>query len=47
MPSKTYSAQVTLLKAVPISVETDIAKGLYQFGIVGLPDKAVEEARDR
>jgi len=43
----TYGAQVTLLEAVPVAVETDIARGLYQFAIVGLPDKAVEEARDR
>ncbi|MBX4215507.1 YifB family Mg chelatase-like AAA ATPase [Candidatus Parcubacteria bacterium] len=45
--AKTYGAQVTLLEAVPVAVETDIARGLYQFAIVGLPDKAVEEARDR
>ena len=33
---------------MPISVETDISRGtLYAFSIVGLPDKAVEEARDR
>lgn len=45
--SKVYSAQVHLLSVVPVSVETDISKGLYAFSIVGLPDKAVEEARDR
>lgn len=30
-----------------ITVETDIAKGLHNFTIVGLADKSVEESRDR
>lgn len=45
--AKTYSAQVTLLSGTIITVETDLGKGLYQFSVVGLPDKAVEESRDR
>jgi len=45
--SKVYSAQTNLLTVIPISVETDISRGLNSFAIVGLPDKAVEEARDR
>lgn len=45
--SKVYSAQTQLLSVSPISVETDISRGLYAFAVVGLPDKAVEEARDR
>jgi len=46
--SKVYSAQTNLLSVTPISVETDISRGtLFAFTIVGLPDKAVEEARDR
>ncbi len=46
--SKVYSAQTNLLSITPISVETDISRGtLFAFAIVGLPDKAVEEARDR
>lgn len=45
--SKVYSAQNELLKVTSISVETDISRGLHAFAIVGLPDKAVEEARDR
>jgi len=45
--SKVYSAQCELLKVTPISVETDISRGLYSLSIVGLADKAVEEARDR
>lgn len=45
--SKVYSAQTNLLSVTAISVETDISRGLNAFAIVGLPDKAVEEARDR
>lgn len=45
--SKVYSAQTNLLSVTPIFVETDISRGLNAFTIVGLPDKAVEEARDR
>lgn len=45
--AKVYSAQATLLKVDIITVEVDISKGLHSFSIVGLPDKAVEEARDR
>jgi magnesium chelatase family protein len=45
--SKVYSAQNQLLAITPIQVETDISRGLYSFTIVGLPDKAVEESRDR
>ncbi|MEN9621599.1 MAG: hypothetical protein RLZZ67_33 [Candidatus Parcubacteria bacterium] len=46
--SKITSAQNHLLKAHLISVETDISKGsLHAFSIVGLPDKAIEEAKDR
>ena len=45
--SKVYSAQTNLLSVTLISVETDISRGLNAFAIVGLPDKAIEEARDR
>lgn len=45
--SKILSAQNHLLKAHLISVETDISKGLHAFSIVGLPNKAIEESRDR
>ncbi len=47
MISKVYSAQVSLLRAIIIEVETDIGKGIRSFTIVGLPDKAVDEAKDR
>ncbi|NTV22681.1 MAG: YifB family Mg chelatase-like AAA ATPase [Candidatus Yonathbacteria bacterium] len=46
--SRVYAAQTVGLSAHIISVETDIVKNtLHAFSIVGLPDKAVEEARDR
>lgn len=35
------------LKGVPIEVEIDLLPGLHRFTIVGLPDKAVEEAKER
>ncbi len=45
--SRVQSAQLTGLRATSVIVETDINRGLYVFQIVGLPDKAVEEARER
>ncbi len=41
------SAQVHLLKTNLVRVEVDLSKGLNAFSIVGLPDKAVGEAKDR
>lgn len=41
------SAQAHILDADIIAIETDLSNGLHHFSIVGLPDKAVEEARDR
>ena len=45
--AKVYSAQTTLLSAQVIDIEVDLSKGLHTFSVVGLPDKAVEESRDR
>ncbi len=42
-----YSAAFLGLKASRVSVETDIASGLPRFTIVGLPDTAISESRDR
>lgn len=48
MLAKIISAAVVGLDAVPITVEVDIAaQGLPSFTIVGLPDKAVEESKER
>lgn len=45
--SKIYSTQVVGLKGVPISVETDVSTGVYNFTIVGLPDQSVAESKER
>ncbi|HBB65253.1 MAG TPA: magnesium chelatase [Candidatus Vogelbacteria bacterium] len=47
MLAKVMSAQVSGLSADIIDVEVDISQGLHSFSIVGLPDKAVEESKDR
>src|SRR3989344_1306074 len=48
MLAKVASAAVVGLDAIPITVEIDIAsQGLPSLTIVGLPDKAVEESRER
>lgn len=47
MVSKVLSATVVGLDGVLIEVETDILSGLPGFTIVGLPDKAVEESKER
>lgn len=45
--AKVHSAQNYLLSSHIIDIEVDLSRGLHSFGIVGLPDKAVEESRDR
>ena len=42
-----FSAHRDSTSGIVVSVEIDIAKGLNQFSIVGLGDRAVDEARDR
>lgn len=45
--AKTFAAQPVGSGAEMVSVEADLTRGLHAFSIVGLADKAVEEARDR
>ncbi len=45
--SRVYSAQPFQLQGHIVTVEVDITNGLHSFTIIGLPDKAVEESRDR
>lgn len=45
--ARVFGAQPSLPTAKLVAVETDTSRGLHAFSIVGLPDKAVEEARDR
>lgn len=47
MPSKVHAAHVIGLTPEIVDVEVDLSRGLHSFSIVGLPDKAVEEAKDR
>jgi len=45
--ARVYSAQVNLLTGVIVTIEVDSSRGLHAFNVVGLPDKAVDEAKDR
>ena len=46
--ARVYSAQTHLLKGKIVTVEIDITKNtLHAFTLVGLPDKAVDESKDR
>lgn len=47
MPAKVFSAAVIGLDCQPIEVEVDMTVGLHCFHIVGLPDMAVNESRER
>lgn len=47
MIAKVESACLVGLKTFPVHVEVSIAKGLPCFSIVGLPDAAVREAKER
>lgn len=42
-----YSAHIVGLEAEEVAVDVDVSSGLYSFSIVGLPDKAVDESKDR
>lgn len=45
--AKVYGIQNNLLNAQIIDIEVDISVGLHRFDIVGMTDKAVDEARSR
>lgn len=45
--ARVLSAQPALPSGQVVNVEADVSGGLHAFTIVGLPDKAVEESRDR
>jgi len=45
--AKLYSASLLGVDAFLVEVEVDVAKGLPSFNIVGLPDTAVQESRER
>ena len=41
------SAHIVGLEAEKVTVEVDVSSGLYSFSIVGLPDKSIDESKDR
>lgn len=48
MPAKVFSAVTIGLESELIEVEADtVSAGLHQFNVVGLPDAAVKESKDR
>ncbi len=47
MLSKITSFALNGLDGVPVEVETDINKGMVRYDLVGLPDAAVKESKDR
>ncbi|MGH2398316.1 MAG: YifB family Mg chelatase-like AAA ATPase [bacterium] len=47
MLARVCSAAVLGLQAYPVDVEVDVGMGLPAFAIVGLPDAAVQEAKER
>jgi magnesium chelatase family protein len=47
MHAKIYSATTVGINAHIVDVEADLSFGMINFYIVGLPDKAIKESRDR
>lgn len=47
MVAKIYSMGLFGMEAFPVEVEADLSQGLPAFELVGLPDAAVKESRDR
>ncbi|ADV66958.1 YifB family Mg chelatase-like AAA ATPase [Deinococcus maricopensis] len=47
MLARTTSVALIGVNAVPVTVEVDVSPGLPAFAIVGLPDQALSEARER
>src|SRR5262245_60327531 len=47
MLARVLSAAIQGIEAVPVSVEVDVHGGLPALSMVGLPDAAVRESRDR
>ena len=45
--ARVRSGAVVGIEGIPVDVEVDIGSGLPAFNIVGLPDAAVQEARER
>ncbi|MEP7162623.1 MAG: YifB family Mg chelatase-like AAA ATPase [Candidatus Moraniibacteriota bacterium] len=48
MPAKVFSGATIGLECILVEVEVDVlTRGMHQFNVVGLPDAAIKESRDR
>lgn len=47
MLSRVHTAVIRGISAVPVTVETDVTGGMPCFRVVGMPDQAVMESRER
>ena len=47
MHTKIYSEALYGIEGIPIVIEVNISEGLPKFDVVGLPDQAVNEAKER
>lgn len=47
MPCVVPSATRIGMNVEPMSIEVDVARGIHSFRIVGLPDKSIDEAKER
>lgn len=47
MQATVLTATLHGVEALPVEVQADVGPGLPSFGVVGLPDAAVQESRDR
>ena len=45
--ARVRSGALAGIEGIPLDVEVDIGSGMPRFDVVGLPDTAVQEARDR
>ena len=45
--ARVHTAQPDVLRGTHVTIEVDISRGLHAFSVVGLPGKAIEEAKDR
>ncbi|NPV48084.1 MAG: YifB family Mg chelatase-like AAA ATPase [Armatimonadetes bacterium] len=47
MLARVHSAAILGVEAYEVQVEVDITRGMHNFTVVGLPDAAIRESRDR
>jgi len=47
MLAKTFSFGISGLEAYPVTIEVDVTRGLPAMTIVGLPDNAIKESKER